>query len=159
MAPIQLRKATEHDRSTLLRFEQNLIEHERPFDPDLKTHDALYYDMDFLLHSKQVHFVVAYNTTQADVPIACGYVKRMPNAPKYTDPFHAYIGFMYTEPAYRGHGIAQQILNELVTWSQAQGMQQIILEVYQQNQNAVKAYEKVGFRPQIVQMRYTPNEK
>lgn len=147
MKNIDFRQALEKDRALLLHFEQNLITHERPFDPNLKVVDVLYYNMDYLLHDPKVHFIVAIDiSTNNDTPIACGYVKLLPNATnKYSDPYYGYVGFMYTEPAYRGKGIAQQILKRLIAWSEQQEVTQIVLEVYEKNQSAVRAYKKAGF--------------
>lgn len=147
MTNLHIREASEKDRPILLNFEQNLIEYERPFDPYLKTKEVVYYDMDYLLNDPQVYFVVATDGTQNnDIPIACGYAKLLPNPTgKYPNSYYSYIGFMYTEPAYRRQGIAQQILSQLVAWSKQQQVSQIVLDVYSQNHNAIKAYQKAGF--------------
>jgi ribosomal protein S18 acetylase RimI-like enzyme len=156
MKNIYFRQAAEKDRALLLGFEQNLIAHERAFDLNLKAADALYYNMDYLLHDPRVHFIVAIdNSANNDTPVACGYVKLLPNATnKYADPYYGYVGFMYTEPTYCGKGIAQQVLKHLIAWSEQQEVTQIVLEVYEKNQSAVRAYEKAGFETLMSTMLY-----
>ena len=67
--------------------------------------------------------------------------------------FYAYLGFMYTDEDFRGMGINALIVEELKTWSNANGLKEIRLTVYNENLAAIKAYEKVGFKKHIIEMR------
>ncbi len=60
---------------------------------------------------------------------------------------------MYVKPEYRGKGINKLILEELINWSKDRGISEIRLEVYYDNEPAVKAYEKAGFESHILLMR------
>ena len=66
---------------------------------------------------------------------------------------HAYIGFIYVVEACRGQGLAQQLLNQLISWSQSQGVMNIYLDVYEQNKAAIKVYDKMGFQPGLMAMK------
>ncbi|HBK70676.1 MAG TPA: hypothetical protein DDZ39_03290, partial [Flavobacteriaceae bacterium] len=55
MNQINIRKATVKDLSTLLKFEQGVIEAERPLDPTLKHTSAVYYNLDEMLTAKHIH--------------------------------------------------------------------------------------------------------
>ncbi len=60
---------------------------------------------------------------------------------------------MYTAPNYRGMGINQSIIKALLQWAKKKGLSEIRLQVYDENVAAVKAYEKAGFRKNLVEMR------
>lgn len=60
---------------------------------------------------------------------------------------------MYVKPDHRGKGVNKLILDELTNWSRDQGVSEIRLEVYADNESAVKAYEKTDFEPLLLLMR------
>jgi GNAT superfamily N-acetyltransferase len=66
---------------------------------------------------------------------------------------HAYLGFMYVDPNYRGKGVNQKIIEALKTWSLSQNVTEMRLDVYFNNNNAIKAYEKAGFTKHMIEMR------
>ena len=71
---------------------------------------------------------------------------------------HAYLGFMYVLPEYRGKGINKLILGHLKDWALSQGLTELRLEVYSENSSAIKAYEKFGFKSHMLEMRYNLDE-
>jgi RimJ/RimL family protein N-acetyltransferase len=60
---------------------------------------------------------------------------------------------MYVEPAHRGQGVVGAIIDELKRWCRSLGISELRLEVYPDNARAVKAYERAGFTPQMLEMR------
>mgnify|MGYP003314595767 FL=1 len=60
---------------------------------------------------------------------------------------------MYVIPKYRGQGINGQIMNDLINWGKAQGYTEFQLDVYAENESAIKAYAKAGLVPEILTMR------
>ena len=60
---------------------------------------------------------------------------------------------MFTLPEYRGRGVNTKIIEKLKQWSFSKGLKEIRLTVYEDNHNAIKAYEKVGFKKHIIEMR------
>ena len=150
MDTIHLRSATQNDLKVLRTFEQGVIKAERPFDVTLDADPITYYDLGELIQNDNALVVVA--ETNGTV-IASGFALVKP-AKHYLDHDHfAYLGFMYTRPEYRGKGVNARIVERLKQWSFAKGLKEIRLTVYNDNQSAIKAYEKVGFKKHIITMR------
>jgi len=147
---IQLRPALLEELPTLLEFEQGIIEAERPFDNRLAPDPIHYYDLEALIKSEDSEVVVV---TREDQIIAGGYVTIKPAKPYLDHDRYAYVGFMFVRPQYRGLGLAQDILDHLTRWSKDRGLNEIRLEVYDENEPAVKAYTKAGFSKNLVEMR------
>ena len=152
---ITIRKATLDDLETLLLFEQGVVVAERPFDPTLKPDPNHYYDIKQMIDDPQVELIVAQCRDQL---IGCGYA-RIENAKHYLQhDKHAYLGFMYVDPEWRGKNINQMIIETLKQWSVSKGITEMRLDVYHDNLAAIKAYEKAGFGKLMIQMRMGLNE-
>src|SRR4051812_688676 len=150
MQEVIIRKAIQADLPVLLDFEQGIIATERPFDSTLAKDPIHYYDLEGMINDAQVELVVAQLGAQI---IGSGYA-RIEKAKQYLNhPYHAYLGFMYVVPQYRGMGINQKIIEALKNWSVQRGVIELKLDVYVENAAAIKAYEKVGFAKLMVQMR------
>ena len=151
MNEIRIRKATPDDLGQLLVFEQDLIKTERPFDPTVKPDPVNYYDLKAMLTSPHIEVAVAeINNTI----IASGYARIDKSKPFLKHENHAYLGFMYVLPEYRGKGINKQIIDSLKKWAASQNISEFRLEVYYDNDPAIKAYEKIGFSRYMLEMRY-----
>lgn len=150
MEQVIIRKAKLNDLDALLIFEQGVISTERPFDPTLKTAHTNYYDIEKMIAATDVELVVAELGTEL---IGSGYA-RIENAKPYLQhQQHAYLGFMYVVPAHRGKGVNGMIMKALETWSKAQNITELRLDVYYENNAAIKAYEKTGFVKHMIAMR------
>ena len=150
MDTIHIRSASQNDLKVLRTFEQGVIKAERPYDVTLDADPITYYDLGELIQNDNALVVVA--ETNGTV-IASGFALVKP-AKHYLDHDHfAYLGFMYTRPEYRGKGVNARIVERLKQWSFAKGLKEIRLTVYNDNQSAIKAYEKVGFKKHIITMR------
>ena len=150
MDTIHIRSASQNDLKVLRTFEQGVIKAERPYDVTLDADPITYYDLGELIQNDNALVVVA--ETNGTV-IASGFALVKP-AKHYLDHNHfAYLGFMYTRPEYRGKGVNARIVERLKQWSYAKGLTEIRLTVYNDNQSAIKAYEKVGFKKHIITMR------
>ncbi len=151
---VTIREADIHDLQTLLKFEQKVILAERPFDPTIRQGKISYYDLRELITSQDAQVLVACIGKRL---VASGYAV-IKEARHYLDHTHyGYLGFMYTIPEYRGQGINAKIIEELKTWVWSKNLKEIRLTVYDDNEPALKAYEKVGFKRHIIEMRFTPN--
>ncbi|MEZ0129397.1 GNAT family N-acetyltransferase [Flavobacterium sp. LBUM151] len=64
-----------------------------------------------------------------------------------------YLGFMFVKPEFRGRGINNLLLNDLKKWVLSKGITEVRLEVYSDNDPAVRAYEKAGFKQILTTMR------
>lgn len=147
---VEVRPARETEIDTLLVFEKGIIEAERPFDESLGSGEIHYYDLLELIRSDRAQVLVAVINSEI---VASGYAKIRPGEPyqKFTE--YAYLGFMYVKPAFRGKGINQKILEKLIEWVKNMNISEVRLEVYQENISAKKAYEKAGFKPNLLTMR------
>lgn len=155
MSEIRIRKAKDNDLSILLDFEQSIIEYERPFEKLMKMEHFNYYDLQKLINSDAAEVLVAEIEGEL---VGSGYAKLTVSRPYLKDERHAFFGFMYVAPDHRGKGINQTIIHKLVEWSKNQGMKSACLTVFEDNESAIKAYNKVGFRKQFVEMRLNLKE-
>ena len=147
---IKIRTAQVSDIETLLAFEGGIIETERPFDPTLKVGEIHYYDLIELINSSKAEVVVA---VAGDEIVGSGYAKILPAKPYLKFDSYAYLGFMYVKPSYRGQGVNQLIINNLINWAQCKNLKEVRLEVYSENISARNAYAKIGFKPHMLEMR------
>ena len=151
MDQVTIRTATLADLPRLLEFEQLIIEAERPYDETIRDGDDVrYYDLRELIESTEAEVVVAELSSQL---IGSGYARIEESEAYLKHPRHSYLGFMYVVPEYRGTGINKRILAALESWSVSRGVPEMQLEVYVENINAIKAYEKAGYSGLILQMR------
>ena len=144
------RSADSRDLPVLLEFEQQIIKAERPMDPTIREGKVSYYDLAALLGDPNARVVVAQLEGQV---VASGFAVIKPARPYLDHEKYAYLGFMYTEPGYRGRGINAGIVEELKQWALDRGLAEIRLTVYLENLPAIKAYEKSGFKGHILEMR------
>jgi len=150
MQQVTVRKATPDDLHILLEFEQAIIATERPFDETLREGHIHYYDIAQMIAADNVEVAVA----ELDGEIAgSGYARIEDVKPYHKYPEHAYLGFMYVRPKYRGMDINKKIVEALTVWAQSKGITELRLEVYTENVRAIKAYEKAGFAPILTWMR------
>ena len=150
MSNTHIRPATTADLPTLYRFEQSIIATERPFDPTLKADPIHYYDLAAMIAGPDVQLLVA----ELDGELAgSAYARIEPAKPYLRHATYAYLGFMYVEPAHRGKGINSLIIEELRLWAQSRGITELRLDVYHLNTRAIRAYEKAGFIPHLLNMR------
>jgi len=150
MKALIIRDAEPEDVPVLKSFEQELIKAERPFDPTIRPDPISYYDLEEYVSRNDVKVMVA----EIDgTLVSSGYAYAKP-ARNYLDhEEYAYCGFMYTIPKYRGMGINKKIIKELMLWAKENNLLEMRLTVYNENLPAVKAYEKVGFKEHLNEMR------
>lgn len=155
MNKIKLRPAKLTDLEALEKFEQGVIRFERPFAPPLKPDPIHYYDIEDLIKSADACFVVA---EMAGELIASGYALIEATKPIKRERYHAYMGFMYVVPAYRGIGINKKIIDYLIDWAKSRNVSEMVLDVYSENESALNAYKKVGFQADLLKMRLNTDE-
>ena len=150
MQKIIIRKARSTDLEKLLSFEQGIIAAERPFDPTLKEEKIHYYDIEKMISASHIEVLVA----EIDLEIVgSGYARIAAPKPYLNHETYAYLGFMYTDLNYRGIGINSKIIESLKDWCRSQNVFELRLDVYNDNASAIKAYEKVGFKKHLINMR------
>jgi GNAT superfamily N-acetyltransferase len=147
---MHLRIATQDDLNDLLQFEQAVVEAERPFNQHIKAKKATYYDIPALINETNSQLLVLEERGQI---IATGYIQIRPSKQSLSHKMHGYLGFMYVVPEFRGKGLNRLIMDGLIGWGKAQGIEVFYLDVYADNQAAINAYEKLGFKPSLVEMK------
>ena len=150
MEGLIIRDAILEDLPVLKAFEQELIKAERPFDPTIRQDPVSYYDLKEYVKSDSVKVVVAEMDGNL---VSSGYAYAKPARTYLDHKEYAYLGFMYTKPEYRGRGFNQKIIEVLMDWARVNDLKEIRLTVYNENVPAIKAYEKVGFKEHLNEMR------
>ncbi len=153
---IQIREAKLEDLKTLKEFEQGVVEYEREFSPTLKKGTITYYDIAGLIKNKDADVVVA---VLEDKIVGSGYLLTKDSKPYKNPPKYAYLGFMYVLPEFRGKGINGKIIEDLMNKAKGRNLIEIQLDVYAENESAIKAYLKRGFKPDILKMRLNTEDK
>jgi len=150
MNPIIIRTATLDDLDILLDFERGIMAFERTIDVTIKDGDAHYYDLAALIGSPDAKVVVAEQDGEL---IGSGYAHIIESKSYLKHQRHAHMGFMYVKPGHRGKGVNQRIMEALQQWVLSKNVNEFRLEVYHNNESAIKAYKKVGFMPLLLEMR------
>lgn len=150
MQQFTVRTATLADLNILLSFEQEIIRAERPFDETLDEDPISYYDLRQLILSDEAEVMVAELHSRI---IGSGYALIRDAKPYLNHKKYSYLGFMYTEKDQRGKGVNKAIINALMQWSKSKGIQEVRLTVYNDNEPAIRAYGKVGFKKHLLEMR------
>lgn len=147
---ITIRPAVNADLPELNEFLQFLVEAERPFDPTLKEEKIIYYDIQELIADEKTEVLVIESDNKL---VGCGYAQIRSAKPYQNHELFGYLGFMFVKPEFRGRGINNLLLNDLKQWVLSKGITEVRLEVYSDNDPAVRAYEKAGFKQILTTMR------
>ena len=150
MSDLIIRTAVQADLPILKEFEQGIIATERPFNDSLKSEYICYYDIGALIDGENSRVLVAEDD---GVIVGSGYARIRESKAHLTHDFHAYLGFMFVASTHRGQGINQLVIQSLIRWGKTQGMQDFYLEAYADNNSALKAYEKLGFKTSLLEMK------
>ncbi|PCE64687.1 GNAT family N-acetyltransferase [Sediminicola luteus] len=145
-----IREATLNDLPTLLRFEQGIIEAERPMDPTIRNGQINYYDIAAMIDSPEHYVCVAELDGEL---VASAYANKRQPRPYLDHKQYAYLGFMFVDPNHRGKGINGKIMEALKKWCSANKLTELRLDVYSVNEAAIRAYVKAGFKPHLLNMR------
>lgn len=150
MSKIIIRAAVNADLAILKEFEQGIIATERPFNACLRSEHICYYDIGALIEGENSTVVVAVDS---GVIVGSGYARIKESKAHLNHDSHCYLGFMYVAPTHRGRGVNQLVIRQLINWGKLQGMQDFYLEAYAENSSALKAYEKLGFKASLIEMK------
>ena len=150
MVQINIRAANIDDLITLLEFEQLIIEYERPMCADMQESAFNYYSLKDMIESDDAQVVVAEKNKKV---VAAGHARIKESRSYLTHQYHSFLGFMYVEQDCRGQGVNKLVIDELKAWSREKGMTVCCLTVFDKNESALKAYQKIGFRNEIIEMR------
>jgi len=151
MNTVITRPAVLDDLPVLAEFLQMLVDAERLFDVTLQEGDLIYYDLKELIERDNSELLVLEMDGKL---VGCGYAQIRAAKTYLTYKEYAHLGFMYVLPAYRGQGLNQQLIEGLKVWVKSKGIKEVRLEVYTENNAAVRAYEKAGFKQLLTEMRF-----
>jgi ribosomal protein S18 acetylase RimI-like enzyme len=146
---IIVRTATLADIDQLLRLEQELIAYERKFDKTFKLGKVSYYNIESLITDNNSQLVVAVDEEKI---VGTGYGVIRDSESFVKSDHHAYLGFMIVKPEYRRNGVNRAVIDALISWSKSKGISEVRLEVYEQNEATISAYENYGFKKTTVKM-------
>ena len=150
MEEISTRTAVLADLPILYEFEQGIIKAERPYDETLKPGHINYYDIKAMIESTESEVIVAVLKTEI---IGSAYLDIKQAKPYLKYKSFAYLGFMYVKPAYRGKGVSNIIIEKIKKLARAKNVNELHLDVYNDNHSAISAYEKAGFKRNLINMR------
>ena len=150
MSDLTIRVATADDIVGIRDCEQGVVLAERPMNADLVPGHIHYYDIEALIASPDSRMMVV---EAAGKIVGCGHATLKPSVDHYFHDRHAYLGLLYIAPDQRGQGLIQRVIDELVDWSRSKGVTSYYLDVYPENASAIRAYEKYGFRPNMIEMK------
>ena len=149
MKPI-VRLATYEDLPVLDTFMDGLVDAERPMDPTIKDGKVIYYNLsDFVNKDDAVLYVVQID----EEIVASGYAKIKDDRHYLKHSKQGYLGFMIVPEKHRGNGYNRLIVDALLKWCKLKHINEIRLDVYEENPSAIRAYEKVGFKKHLINMR------
>jgi GNAT superfamily N-acetyltransferase len=149
---LNFREANVNDLSELLEIEQCLIDFERPFNAVIKSKNTIYCDFPHLISDDDSYLLVVELSGEI---IGTGYAQIRDSREELIHRKHSYIGFIFVSLEHRGKALSQKIIERLIEWSKSKRVNDFYLNVYSQNKTAIKAYEKAGFKPGLVEMRYS----
>tara|TARA_B100000780_G_scaffold79906_1_gene54313 strand:- start:5375 stop:5827 length:453 start_codon:yes stop_codon:yes gene_type:complete len=147
---MKIRRVKKEEISFLLKFEQELVEFERPFDSTLKEEKISYYDILSKINSKDSCVLVAEVN---DKLVGSGFIDIVKAKPYLKHNYYGSLGFFYVKKEYRGRGVNKSILNGLIKWAKKSNIFEIRLQVYDKNSDAKSVYLKYGFEPTLLEMR------
>jgi len=146
----QIRRAELQDLPVLLQMEQGLITAERPMDPTIKDGDISYYDLKRFISANDVEVCVIEHNKKI---VASGYAGIKEDRPYLKHKKQGYLGFMFVLDEHRGKELNKMMIDTLLKWCKNKGIHEIRLDVYEDNVTAIRAYEKVGFKKHMINMR------
>jgi len=147
---MNFREAVINDIEQLLALEQKVVEAERQYNASIKKGKPLYYDMKNLISNSDSYLIVAEDKGKI---VGTGYAQIQLSKACLQHEKHAYLGFMYVSEQYRGKGLNKKIFDRLISWNKKQGVNDHYLEVYSANSSAIRAYDKMGFKPCLIEMK------
>ncbi|PTM10830.1 MAG: GNAT family N-acetyltransferase [Bacteroidetes bacterium] len=149
MNPI-VRKAKPEDFPVLMEFMKGLVDAERPMDPTIKDGNVVYYDLSEIMKNEDSDLYVVELSNEL---VASGYAKIKEDRPYLKHDKQGYLGFMFVPEKHRGKGYNKLIMDVLLKWCKARNIDEIRLDVYEDNPSAIRAYEKVGLKKHLINMR------
>ena len=132
MIDIEVLSANNDDLDSIIKIE-NQLEHER-YSPDIIS-ATLNNDIYYNIVAKHNNITLGYLSATI-ICDECSLIK------------------IVTDKEYRCQGVATKLINALQDYCKSKTIKMIMLEVRDDNKNAIRLYEKCGFEKQGVRLKY-----
>lgn len=109
----------------------------RKLDEDLRRREGELQNV-YDAYNKLEGILLALVAKEDEVPVGCGCLKQY-------DGSTVEVKRIFVDPAYRNHGIAGSILQNLETWAAAHNFSRAVLETGLRQPEAIHRYEKSGY--------------
>jgi ribosomal protein S18 acetylase RimI-like enzyme len=146
-----IRPATEHDLPMLMDMFDELSTFQRPWRvftprPNLAEEMRRRYQAD--LDDPDALLVVAEQDGQI-VGMAAGHLHK---PSMMSEELAVELGSVYVKPEHRERGVAGALTAEVARFAGEHGVERITLKTFAQNEEALVAWQRLGFQPRMVQM-------
>ena len=145
------------------RLAAELIRVHHRFDPDrfaiLSEDLERGYEQYFRRRLAEGGAVILLATSGVDVDqTVAGYVYGELEGQSWTDLIgpHGKVHDLFVDPSFRGRGIGEALLREAVRRLVDRGAPRVLLDTAWSNAAARRLFERVGYRPTMVEMTFTP---
>lgn len=81
-----------------------------------------------------------------------GYIELTEQKDYFTGEKQGYVSAIATSPNNEGKGVGKKLMQKAEEWTREKGLKVLVLEVFQNNERAIKLYEKLGYNKEIVKM-------
>ena len=142
---LTLRLATVDDMPTLVRFRQAMWDDMGRTDGmDMVAHNAAFTQwVQDAMAAGTYYTWVLENTEGQIVACAGAWLTKSPPTPHDATRYKAHIMNVYTDRAYRRRGLAKRMMQVILDWCRAEGIQTVFLHASDEGRSL---YEKFGFR-------------
>ena len=69
-----------------------------------------------------------------------------------SDELAVELGSVYVDPDHRGRGVAAALTAEVARFARRRGVERLTLKTYARNEEALVAWQRLGFEPRMIQM-------
>lgn len=156
---MQIRKTTIEDLKTVLDLNHALFLHDNPFDPILDNEwpysaDGKKYFEPKVSGKDGICFLAEHDGK------ALGYLAgSVIDADKTrSNIVVANLDNMMVATEHQGKGIGTKLVSEFVKWAKANKAERIDVSAYAGNKDAIKFYEKIGFKPLSISLEHDLTE-
>lgn len=81
-----------------------------------------------------------------------GLVSIHPETDYFTGHPRAYVDVLVVAEEAEGRGVGRALMTHAERWAQAHGCREVVLDVFATNNDAIRFYERCGYRPDHIRM-------
>jgi ribosomal protein S18 acetylase RimI-like enzyme len=161
-----IREALAEDLPAASTLAAELIRVHHRFDPDrfaiLAENLERGYEWYFRRRLEEGGAVILLATVGADAAsTVAGYVYGELEGQSWTDLIgpHGKVHDLFVDPAFRGRGIGEALMREALRRLIDRGAPRVLLDTAWANEHARRLFERVGYRPTMIEMTFTPTPR